>query len=127
MHYNSDIDSNNTGADMSEVKLAARFQRIVDGEVAKIAKFQDELIKDPAYALSWSNGAFQSAARLRVAKMMADAFTDGWTVQDARDTLMDRVMHKSKYPAQSTSPTSNLIEQYELAAYAEFLGDLKHL
>ena len=111
---------------MSKANLAARFQRTVDVETAKIAKFQEELAKDPAYALSWSNDVFQSAARLKVAKMLADAFSSGCTVEDIRDMLMDRVMHKSIYPTQSTSPTSNLIEQYELSAHAKFLSDLKH-
>jgi hypothetical protein len=36
-------------------------------------------------------------------------------------------MNKARYPAQSTSPTSNLMEQYEAAAYAEALDELKHM
>ncbi len=41
--------------------------------------------------------------------------------------ITDRVIHKAKYPAQSTSPTSNLIEQYELATWADILSDLNSL
>jgi hypothetical protein len=36
-------------------------------------------------------------------------------------------MNKARYPAQSTSPTSNLMEQYEAAAYAEALDELKYM
>jgi hypothetical protein len=64
--------------------------------------------------------------------MLVYAFTERegetmCTLDQARDTLMDRVMNKARYPAQSTSPTSNLMEQYEAAAYAEALDELKHM
>jgi hypothetical protein len=109
-----------------------KFTAIAEQAQAQIDKFKVELDKDPAYALSWGNGVFQSAARLRVATMLVNAFTErdgetNCTIEQARDTLMDRVMHKARYPAQSTSPTSNLMEQYEAAAYAEALDELKYL
>jgi hypothetical protein len=49
------------------------------------------------------------------------------TIEQARDTLMDRVMGLARYPAQSSSPTSNLMEQYEAAAYAEALDELRYM
>jgi hypothetical protein len=99
---------------------------------AKIDKFQAELSKDPAHALTWSNGVFQSAARLKVANMLVEAFSprEGaheYTVANAVSHLTDRVMGMARYPAQSTSPTSNLMEQYEAAAFAEALDELKYI
>jgi len=99
---------------------------------AQIDKFKSELDKDPAYALSWGLTAFQSAARLKVANMLVEAFSprEGaheYTVANAVGHLTDRVMSKARYPAQSTSPTSNLMEQYEAAAYAEALDELKYI
>jgi hypothetical protein len=95
-------------------------------------KFAKSFAEDPAFALTWGNSVFQHAARLRVAQMMVHAFTqrDGetmCTLDQARDTCLDRVMNKARYPAQSTSPTSNLIEQFEAAAYAEALDELKYM
>ena len=89
-------------------------------------KFVEKFKADPSYALSWSTGTFQTAAQLNVAKMVLAALTaeTPCSMQAIKETLMDRVLHKSKYPAQSTSPCSNLIEQYELAAYAELLSDI---
>jgi hypothetical protein len=109
-----------------------KFTAIAEQAQKQIDKFKAELDKDPAYALSWGLGAFQSAARLKIANMLVYAFTprEGETVctiAQARETLMDRVMNKARYPAQSTSPTSNLMEQYEAAAYAEALDELKHM
>ena len=105
--------------------LAAKAQEQCD-------KFAAEFAKDPAYALSWGNSVFQEAARLKIAQMMASAFTPREdsaviTVEAAREVCLDRVMNKARWPAQSTSPTSNLMEQYEAAAYAEALDELKYI
>jgi hypothetical protein len=117
---------------MMSAKALKKFTAIAEQAQAQIDKFKTELDKDPAYALSWGLTAFQSAARLKVAQMLVYAFTprDGevlLTIEGARETLMDRVMSKARYPAQSTSPTSNLMEQYEAAAYAEALDELKYI
>jgi predicted DNA-binding protein with PD1-like motif len=50
-----------------------------------------------------------------------------YTVANAVGHLTDRVMGLARYPAQSTSPTSNLMEQYEAAAFAEALDELKYI
>jgi hypothetical protein len=113
-------------------KALKKFTAIAEAAQAQIDKFKVELDKDPAYALSWGNGVFQSAARLKVASMLVYGFTptEGapvYTVEQAIEFLTDRVMSKARYPAQSTSPTSNLMEQYEAAAYAEALDELRYM
>ena len=95
-------------------------------------QFAKSFAKDPAHALSWGNDVFKYAARLKIAQMLVYAFTERegdtvCTVEQARETCLDRVMNKARYPAQSTSPTSNLMEQFEAAAYAEALDELKHI
>ena len=108
-------------------KLLARFQRKAEATQARLDKFSVDFAKDPAHALTWANDTFKNAAELRVLKQIVAALEDGTaTADNIRSTLMDRVLHKSKYPAQSTSPTSNLIEQYELAACADILSDLQY-
>jgi len=105
--------------------LLERFQRLAQYETATIDKFKQELDKDPAYALSWGCEVFAAAAKLRILKQLINALEDEQTTtENIRDHLMGHIMHKSRYPAQSTSPTSNLIEQYELAACARIVGDL---
>ena len=95
-------------------------------------KFSESFAKDPAHALSWGNDVFKHAARLKIANMLVYAFTERegettCTIEQARETCLDRVINKARYPAQSTSPTSNLMEQFEAAAYAEALDELKHI
>jgi hypothetical protein len=113
-------------------KALKKFTALAEQAQVQCDKFAKSFAEDPGYALSWGNGVFQSAARLKVAKMLVYAFTERegettCTVEQARDTLLDRVMNKARYPAQSTSPTSNLMEQYEAAAYAEALDELKYM
>jgi hypothetical protein len=117
---------------MMSDRALKKFTAIAEQAQTQIDKFRSELDKDPAYALSWGLTAFQAAARLKVASMLVYAFTPregetAYTIKQARETLMDRVMSKARYPAQSTSPTSNLMEQYEAAAFAEALDELKYI
>ena len=113
-------------------RVLKKFTTQAEQAQAQIDKFRVELDKDPAYALSWGLTAFQAAARLKVANMLVEAFSprEGaheYTVANAVSHLTDRVMGLARYPAQSTSPTSNLMEQYEAAAYAEALDELKYM
>jgi hypothetical protein len=109
-------------------KLLKRFQSQAESAQAHLDKFAVDFALDPAHTLSWSTSAFSRAAELRVCKQIIAALeADTATLENIRSTLMDRVLHKSKYPAQSSSPTSNLIEQYELAACAEILSDLQYV
>ena len=105
-------------------KLLERFQRQSQYEIETIEKFKLELAKDPAYALSWGDGVFRAAAKLKVVNEIINSLKDLEPAENIKDSLMRRIMHKSRYPAQSTSPTSNLVEQYELAACAEIVGEL---
>jgi hypothetical protein len=117
---------------MMSARALKRFEKLAAEAQAKCDKFAAEFAKDPAYALSWGNSVFQEAARLKVANMLVEAFSprEGaheYTVANAVSHLTDRVMGMARYPAQSTSPTSNLMEQYEAAAYAEALDELQHM
>jgi hypothetical protein len=112
---------------MSEGHLLAKCQRLAEIETARIEKFKQALDKNPTYALTWSLDAFAGAAKLLVLNQVINALgNEETTVEHIRSSLTDRILHKSKYPPQSTSPTSNLIEQYELAACAELVSELQY-
>jgi hypothetical protein len=117
---------------MMSAKALKKFTEIAEQAQANIDQFKEQLDKDPAHALAWGLDAFHNAARLRVASMLVYTFTpregvSTGTIQEAREFLLERVMNRARYPAQSTSPTSNLMEQYEAAAYAEALDELKYM
>lgn len=110
-------------------KLQFRFTNLAVACQARLDLFTTKFQEDPVHALTWSNDTFANAAKLRVVKQILAAL-DGETkatLENIRSTLTDRVLHRAKYPPQSTSPTSNLIEQYELAACAEILSDLQYM
>lgn len=107
-------------------KLLAKYQREIDTVVTGLQDFKTKFDQAPAYAFSWSDGAFKAAAKLNVLQDVVSLLQDGESAQSIRDYLLDSVLHGSKYPAQSTSPTSNLIEQYTLAARAAILSDLRN-
>jgi len=116
---------------MSQAALK-RFTSMAETAQLQIDKFKEELDTDPWQALKWSTKLFEAVATLSVAKMIVYSFTERAgetvaTIEEVRQLLMSRVLHRSKYPPQSTSPTSNLVEQYELAAYAEALEELGYL
>ena len=104
--------------------LIKRLESGIKAGQESIEVFAAKLVANPAHVLSWGTDAFKTAADLKIAKQVLNALNDGATVEQVKSTLMDRVLNRSKYPPQSTSPCSNLMEQYELAAYAELLSDL---
>jgi hypothetical protein len=105
--------------------LKERFQEQAERQVAIIQKFKNDLDADPAYRLSWGTDVFAAAAKLRVLKRLINVLGDAEaTEDDVHSLLMANILHKSQYPAESSSPTSNLIEQYELAACSEIINDL---
>ena len=106
--------------------LIKRFNRAIESDQHIITKFKENLDKDAAYALTWSLDAFRAAAQIKVSTMIVDHLVGGGTVEQVKSLLTSRVLSKSMYPAQSTSPTSNLIEQYELAAFASTLSDINN-
>lgn len=109
---------------MSE-KLLKRFERNLESVNESMEKFKQDLDKDPVHALVWSTNVFKTAAEQRLLRRAILALQAGATVEQIKKDLMKKVMHSSKYPPQSTSPTSNLMEQYELAVHAEMLNDLE--
>ena len=86
-------------------------------------KFIDELRENPESAMAWSISMFSSVAKYRVALVVKDYFESGASESDIIEYMNDQVVRMSRWPARSTSPTSNLMEQEKLAAYAEFIAD----
>lgn len=102
--------------------ITNRFQRDLVSVQAEIAEFTAKMAVDAAYTLTWGTSVFQAAAKERVLKQVLASIDQG---DDVVAIVTDRVINKAKYPAHSTSPTSNLIERYELAALAEVLSAIK--
>ena len=112
--------------------LVSRFKRGRDSAQDDLVKFQEAFQKDAAHALSWGTYVFVAAGKERVYNQLIQ-FMDGNAPVDSAvllanmtDLVLDKVLNRAKYPPQSTSPTSNLMEQYEMAAWANVLSDLNN-
>jgi len=109
--------------------------RIEQGDEA-IKKFAADLQGDhPAYAFQWAHNAMNATAARDVARDIKKAVesigTGTCTMWSLRDSVTSNVISSAKHPSFSTSPTSNLMEQFKNAALAEwanFLNDaIMHL
>jgi hypothetical protein len=107
------------------ITLLERFQQQAQYETATIDKFKQELDQDAAYALSWGDNVFRAAAKLQVVNEIINSLKDNATGEDIRASLMERVMHGTRFPSNSSSPTRNLVEQYTLSVCAEIVDDLR--
>jgi hypothetical protein len=126
-----DISSIPATTDTPEKRLAVKVINVValvhrkyvnelDYCKARLAKFKENIDKDPAHAFEWSNEYFQVAANYKVASIIVGCMEGtGFELRSLQDHLLGFVLHGARYPSQSTSPTSNLYEQCKLAAFTE--------
>jgi hypothetical protein len=115
---------------MNIQRLLSKFVRERDSAQEELAKFQEAFQKDAAHALSWGTSVFVAAGKERVYNQLIQFMNGNESADPAAvlsnmtDLVLDKVLHRAKYPPQSTSPTSNLMEQYEMAAWANVLTTL---
>jgi hypothetical protein len=131
-----DISSIPATTDTPEKRLAVKVINIVSlihrkyvNEVeyckARMAKFKENLDKDPAHAFEWSGEYFQVAANYKVASIIVASMEgEGIDLRSLQEYLLGFVLHGARYPSQSTSPTTNLFEQCKLAAFTEAYRNL---
>jgi hypothetical protein len=96
-----------------------------------ITEFSIDLERHPSSAFSFSAAAFTAAAYLHVIDPVVTAIQkkrlalgkaeDGATLGGVCKSLRSDVMSRAKYPSRSTSVTTVLMAQEQLAAVAEIL------
>jgi hypothetical protein len=96
---------------------------LIDREKTALENFAKEVQENPTYALSWSKGLFELTAKASVAKEMIYWFTLGGTYEGWMEKAQSEALRKARSPSMSTSPTSNLMETYIGAAWADLVSD----
>ena len=104
------------------VRVCVWAKSVIDQRELFAAEFAKAFADNPQYAMSWSGKYFQHASELQVAVTVRDYFENGITEAGMLDAARSAMMQKAKYPARSTSPTSNLTEQEELVAWTKVVG-----
>ena len=101
----------------------------IELETANIEGWKRGLIVDPSYSFEWSNEAFQSAARFKVAiilksRLESSEGDDPTKLRKIVSWLYAEVMRGSLYPSFSTSVPDNLVATFLLQAHARWLDRL---
>ncbi len=97
--------------------LAKTDRKIIDDFARDIT----EQRRDTCHVITWSEGVFEAAARLHVAKLLMCTTS----IRGAVDHCEQRVLHGASYPSQSTSQSQNLMKTYMLKSWAEKLDELR--
>jgi hypothetical protein len=99
-------------------------QGVLEKHEEMTADLTERFTKDPAYAMSWGMEYFQHAADYSVAKDLKSMFEHGVNVQSMLNDFNRALRHKASYPARSSSPVSNLMDQETLRALTKVVGYL---
>lgn len=106
----------------SERKLSRLIRRAlgaIEREETKLKDFAKSMLENPLYALSWSKDVFAVSANAAVAKELLKAFAAGATLEEWKEEARRNALRMARNPSMSTSPTSNLVDAYLGAAWAE--------
>jgi hypothetical protein len=112
---------------MNQSKLNSKFLELADSSKERLDEFISQFAKDPAYAFAWSDSAFYYAARFSVFTIIAEGPICSYEATAAKNIIVKQIVELTRSPAQSTSPTSNLMKQYELVAWTEALDVFDYL
>lgn len=106
----------------SERKLSWLIRRAlgaIEREETKLKDFAKSMSENPLYALSWSKDVFAVSANAAVAKELLKAFAAGATLEEWKEEARRNALRMARNPSMSTSPTSNLVDTYVCAAWAD--------
>lgn len=90
-----------------------------------LARFLDDLHRDPAHAFEWSISAFEAAATVRVFGKVRELIAKQ-TTEAVRATAQRTVVLLAKRGSKSTSESANLMMAEIMSAWARVLEILQY-
>jgi hypothetical protein len=103
--------------------LLRRAKNDIEQEKTRLADFAKSMSENPVYALSWSKDVFAISAKAAVARALISAFEGGITFEEWKEEARLNALRMARNPSMSSSPTSNLMDIYLGAAWAEVAGE----
>lgn len=88
-------------------------------------KFAENFAKNPHQTMTWATELFEVAGKHHVASWVKVMVEEGFSIEDMTKEAKRELMHYSRYVSRSTSPSSNLTEDYTRAAWAKVVGYLE--
>jgi len=107
-----------------------KVEKFLDSRVALLQKnleaFPEKFSENPAWALEWSEATFKEAAELAVLLDIKNDFkklleNPENSMEKYIEHLKDTIVRKAQWVFHSTSPISNLLEEYKKVAMARFV------
>lgn len=86
-----------------------------------ISKFVKNFQENPAYTLESSYNMFEWTAQYDVAKIIESLYNNGCSFEELEKFANEKIIASARWPSMSTSQTKNLMHQYLLAAWANFM------
>ncbi len=120
-----------TGAKLSKVEsLHIRLAEAVEGYDKVLANWAAKFASDPCYAMEWGMGALEAAASRSVLTQLMEASFKRMTDADEKrtheelfdlfqDWVSTEAMRRATQFKQSSSPMSNMVEQYQTVMWAK--------
>jgi len=107
--------------DESLAKVTRKLKTMMEHCENQVQKFEKNLKKDPRYAFEWSETAMKCAAAESVYRHVYMALTEDnpTDLVKMREYAIRETTRMARSPESSTSTTSNLMDRFELAAWAE--------
>lgn len=99
-------------------------KRNLDEEANRLKKFAKSMEENPVYALSWSKDVFEVSAKGFVARELFAAFEYGASYEEWKKEASRNALRMTRNPSMSTSPTSNLMDVYLAAAWADASAEM---
>jgi hypothetical protein len=106
-------------------ELKAALTCMVERGELMLKKFRDELNTDPEYAMAWGDKGFEGTAMSWAAKYtlnLLDCMTPTDLLEHLREMQQDRM---NNAVPRSTSPCSNLLDQFNLVALGNVIKRVK--
>lgn len=100
-------------------KLTKRLNDNLTFAKDQMVKFSEKTAADPVQAFTWADKYFEYAAHIKVSQDLLANLGAG--LDELSSHLGREVLRRAKYPAMSTSPSSNLMEQMLTKVMAETL------
>jgi hypothetical protein len=118
-----------------DTRIVEKLQSKIDYAQGGLNRFATDFAQDPAHAFSWGDGVFENAAIVKVFGIVAAGImrvkeeNDGEFPEAERalfeEDCLRRALEMAERPSFSTSPTSNLMHQYEAKAWTRVYRALK--
>ena len=112
-------------------KIKNKLKSEVSNAQVHLDAFRDSFAQDPLHALRWGQDTFQWAARVHVyggilamIEKQEASNSEQVLLSVIEDTVKQYIMSASRHVPSSTSKTSNLVDQYVNAAYADFYNGI---